>query len=221
MATQSKSNSGGRDVTAEQHPSFGMIGAYRTTSSPPGVSLFDSDMQHQHFVTLRIQHADRKRDYLNRDWIFGTKQIIEVQMSEAQWASFVSSMNTAGVPCTLTNIQGDDIERLPFAPRLEQSMKETRAAAHRAFDEIEEALRVFEETPSTPKREKDKALATLRANIKNAVPNVDFAGKSLGEHAENVVQKARADIEAMVTQKAAQLGVEAPEHPALEAGDQS
>ena len=35
--------------------------------------------------------------------------------------------------------------------------------------------------------------------IANAVPNVDYAARQLAEHAENVVEKSRADIEAMVT----------------------
>jgi hypothetical protein len=167
---------------------------------------------HQHTVVLRIEHADRRRD-LHRDWIHGTDRIIEVEMSEAQWASFVSSMNTSGVPCTLREIQGEGkIEGLPFAPRLEESMKDTHAAAHAAFDEIQQALRDYEAKPT-----KDN-LRTLRARIENAVPNVDFAGKSLAEHAENVVQKARADVEAMVLAHAQQLGIEAPTQKLLGEG---
>lgn len=198
----------------ESHPAFGMISASRVSSSPGGAVVFDSDMKHQHSVIVQIQHAERARD-LNHDWIHPRGEIIEVQMSEAQWASFVSSMNTSGVPCTLKRIQGERIEELDFAPRLEESMKETHAAAKGAFDAIQEAMRVYEETPSTPKKAKDEALRTLRSTIQNATPNVDFAAQSLGKHAENVVQKARADIEAMMTIKAAQLGIEAPDRPLL------
>ena len=202
----------------ETHPAFGMIGAYRVSNGPPGSVVFDSDTRHQHSVVVQIWHAERARD-LHHDWIHSRDQIIEVEMSEAQWASFVSSMNTSGVSCTLRRIQGEQVEKLEFAPRLEQSMRETRDAAHRAFDEIQEAMRVYEETPSTPAKAKKEALAKLRTAINNAVPNVDFAGKSLGEHAENVVQKARADIEAMVARQAAELGIEAPtERLQLEAG---
>lgn len=45
-----------------------------------------------------------------------------------------------------------------------------------------------------------EAMRRLLAAIDNAAPNVDFASKQLVEHTENVVQKARADIEAMVVQ---------------------
>jgi hypothetical protein len=199
----------------EEHPSFGMIVAHRVSASPPGAALFDSDIRHQHYVTLSIHRASRKRD-LHRDWIHQRNEIIEVELSEAQWASFLSSPNTSGVPCTIAYLHGERIEPLPFAPRLEQSMKETKAAATAAFGEIVAALEAYEETPSTPAKAKREALATLRAAIKNAVPNVTFAGKSLTEHAENVVQKARSDIEAMVAQHAAQMGIAAPETPLLE-----
>lgn len=206
--------------TEEEHPSFGMIGAYRASISPPGSTLFDSDIRHQHSVFLRISHAQRRRE-LSHDWIFSRAEIIEVEMSEAQWASFVSSMNTSGVPCTLRTIEGERIEGLPFSPRLEQSMRETHEAAQRAFDDIKEAMRVYAELPSSPRGPKREAWLTLQARIQNAVPNVDYAGKVLAEHAENVVQKARADVEAMVTQRAAQLGIDPPTMAQLEAGDKS
>ena len=192
----------------ETHPAFGMIGAYRTSISPPGAVLFDSDVQHQHTVVVRIQHAERARD-LHHDWIHGRKEIIEIEMSEAQWASFVSSMNTAGVPCTLRNIQGEDIERLDYKPRLEESMKETREAAHRAAEQVAEAFAAYKEKKTVAN------LRHLEAMIANMPANVEFAAKSLSEHAENVVQRARADIEAMVAQHAAQLGIEAPREPLL------
>ena len=55
-----------------------------------------------------------------------------------------------------------------------------------------------------------KSAANLRAleiAIGHMTPNMDFAAKSLTEHAENVVQRARADVEAFVVQKATQLGL--------------
>lgn len=196
----------------ETHPAFGMIGAYRTQGTP--TTVFDSDIQHQHTVVVKIEHAERMRD-LHRDWIHPRKQIIEIQMSEAQWASFVSSMNSSGVPCTLLWTEKDgQLPRLEYAPRLEQSMAETRRAADDAFAEIKEALAAAEEKPTKAN------LRNLRIKVENAGPNVEFAGKSLSEHAENVVTKARADIEAMVTDHATRLGLESSPTLALPVGDE-
>lgn len=195
---------------AETHPAFGMVGASRV-SSTPGAILFDSDIRHGHYVVLRISRATRRRD-LKHDWIHGgSRELIEVAMSEAQWASFVSSMNTAGVPCTIVQTETEfQVPGLNFSPRLKESMREVHEAATEAFDEILEALAALEALEAEDKpsvKARREALHTLKMRIKNATPNVDYAGKKLAEHAENVVQKARADIEAMVTHKAAQLGL--------------
>lgn len=197
----------GHDV----HPAFGVIGASRVSSSPPGAVLFDSDIRHGHSVIVRVKAARRKRD-LHRDWISGGDEYVEVEMSEAQWASFVSSMNTGdGVPCTVRYREHVGVvPGLVYAPRLADSLEETKRAAHDAFDEIVDALDDYEGAlaAKAPAAERNGKLATLRARIRNAVPNVDFAGKTMVEHTENVVTRARADIEAFVIQKAHQLGLD-------------
>lgn len=193
------------DDGRETHPAWGLIGAHRGQSGPPGVVLFDSDIRHQNTVTVRIHTAQRKRD-LNRDWIgvTGRAAFVEVQMSEAQWASFVSSMNSGdGVPCTIRHREDDwDVPGVLYEPRLQESMDETRDAAERAFEAVREAFAAYEVKKNAAN------LRTLKYAIANAPANVTFAGEQLVEHAENVVQKARADIEAMVVSKAAQLGLE-------------
>lgn len=188
---------------AEVHPAFATIGMSKVTTSPPGATLFDSDIQHQHSVVVRLHAASRKR-MINRDWIHPTDLLFEVQMSEAQWASFVSSPNTGeGVPCTLRSRPDDyEVDAPPYLPRLRESMAETHEAADKAFAAIRRAMAEYEQHKTAAN------LRTLRARIENATANVDYAAKSLGEHAENVVQRARADIEAMVTSRAHALGIE-------------
>lgn len=187
---------------AEVHPAFGMITAHRVSHSSPGAVLFDSDIKHQHTVVLTIMRASRKRD-LNHDWIHPGEAVSEVEMSEAQWASFVSAMNTTGVPCTLRRVADDwGIPDVPYDPRLAHSMRETTEAADRMYDNVREVLERVKEKPTKAN------LRDLEIAIDNAKPNVEFAGRTLAKHAENVVQRARADIEAIVTHKAAQLGID-------------
>lgn len=195
----------------EIHPSYGVIGAWNSYISPPGNALFDSDILHQRTVRIRIQPASRKRD-LHHDWIHSAgRQYIEVELSEAQWASFVSAMNSGdGVPCTVRWLNGENIPDAPHDPRLAHSLQETKEAADRAFGAIKDAMAAYEALdPKAPAAVKREALRTLHYAIENATTNVVFAGKSLVETAENVVQKARADVEAFVVNKARQLGIEA------------
>jgi hypothetical protein len=185
----------------EQHPAWALIGAHRV-SSTPGAVLFDSDLHHQHYVAVSIRAASRRRD-LHRDWLHGHEEYIEVAMSEAQWASFVSSMNVGdGVPCTVERRGREQVPGMPYQPRLAESMDEVDNAADEALQKINDAFEKYRE---------HKTVTNLRAlefAIKHAPSNMRFAAQSLSEHAENVVQRSRADIEAMVMVKAQQLGIE-------------
>ena len=193
----------------EEHPAWGVIGASRGQTT--GTTLFDSDIVHRSTIRIRIKAATRKRD-LKHDWIGGRDQLIEVELSEAQWASFVSTMNVSdGVPCTVRRIgHQPPIENPPHEPRLAVSMDETRTAAEEAYRGIQTALDAYEAALAgkAGAAERRKLLSTLHYAVANAVPNVAYAGTQLTEHAENVVQRARADIEAFVVGKAGQLGLE-------------
>lgn len=203
---------------SEVHPAWAMIGASRVQSGGAGAVLFDSDIRHNHYVTVRLSKAQRKRD-LNRDWLHGGKQIIEVAMSEAQWASFVSSMNVgSGVPCTLLANGLEDVPGMPYEPRLQESMDEVRGAADAALEEVKKA---FEAVKAKPTKANIRSMEIV---LQNATPNVEFVAKSLTEHAENVAQKMRADVEAFVVTKAQQLGLDPADiggMPALGQGDET
>jgi hypothetical protein len=194
----------------ETHPAWGLISVHRGSYGPPGAVLFDSDIRHQFALSVRIAAASRQRD-LNRDWLHREREFIEIAMSEAQWASFVSSMNTGnGVPCTITYRHDEGmVPGFPYEPRLAESTAEVERAADRSLAEIRAAFEAYTEHKTAAN------LRNLRARIENAGPNMRFAAESLTEHAENVVQKARADIEAMVVAKAQQLGVGVEELAAL------
>ena len=193
----------------EEHPAWGVIGASRGQTT--GTTLFDSDIVHRSTVRIRLWQAARKRD-LKHDWVSSRDRIIEVELSEAQWASFVSTMNVSdGVPCTIRWLPGGErIEEPPHEPRLAVSMEETREAAEEAYRGIQTALDAYEAALAgkAGAAERRELLSTLHYAVANAVPNVAYAGTQLTEHAENVVQRARADIEAFVVGKAGQLGLE-------------
>lgn len=190
----------------ETHESWLLISASKVQSS--GTWLFDSDVRHHHFVKVTITRCTRKRE-LKRDWLHRTQQLLEFSVSMAQWGAFVSSFGDGGgVPATLDWLT--DVGVVPSAPpesRLMQSHAEVRGAANEAMAEIQAAYEALETAfDGSGKRAQREALRTLKYKIANAAPNMEFAAKSLTEHTENVVTKAKADIEAMV-QMAEEAGV--------------
>lgn len=88
-----------------RHPAYGQIGASRTYGG--GRALYGSDFRHNSSVTIRISESEVTRD-LSRDWPHATREIVEVTLSEAQWATFVSSLNMGeGTQCTLAHVMGE------------------------------------------------------------------------------------------------------------------
>lgn len=162
----------------ESHPAWALIGAHRVTG---GAALFDSDVKHQHYVTVTLSRAKRKRD-LHRDWFHPGEEIVEVAMSEAQWAAFVSSMNSGtGVPATLTwdrTREDPRVPAVPFEPRLAESLAEVRSASADAMADVQAAFDAYKEHKTVGN------LRTLEAKIENLPSNLEFAAKSLSGHAE-------------------------------------
>lgn len=191
------------------HPAFGQIGAYRVQGK---TTLYGSDFLHQNFVIVRIHRSQLNRE-LSRDWHFATDELVEVALSEAQWATFVSSMNQgSGVPCTIQWVRGEG--HMPSIPlrveedvtREEFSRKARQTAAHvaAAIEEIEGEIGA---SLSKAKREKILArLTRLRRDLDDSMP---FIARSFDEHMETTVEKAKVEVNAYVQAAVMRAGLTA------------
>jgi hypothetical protein len=199
------------DDGIERHPAFGLARVGRIQATP-GAVLFQSDARHHSYIEVTVSDADRRRD-LKHDWVHPGRVLCKFSMSLAQFASFVSSAGTEGVPVTLEYADGASLPELPYEPRLSVSMAETHDAANAAFEGIKKRLAEYEAllAGKPTAAERRKALSDLRAAVNNATGNVDYAAKSLAEHAESVVEQSRADIEALALGLADKLGLPASE----------
>lgn len=91
----------------ESHESWIAVSANRVQST--GTRLFDSDVNHQQYVVVRVARMTRKRN-LNKDWMSESTPLLEMSMSLAQWGAFVSSFGSGtGVPATLTRLLGERV----------------------------------------------------------------------------------------------------------------
>jgi hypothetical protein len=193
----------------EMHESWLLLTASRVSSSP-GAWLFDSEIQHNHYMVVTISRCKRHRT-LNRDYKHSTNILLEMNMSFSQWAEFVSSIGDGGgASATLTMLVGEGhVPQAPPDSRLAESHREVLDAGSKALRQVQAA---YDELKAAfemgGKRAQREALVSLGHTIGNAPRNMEFAAESLTEHVENVVAKARADIEAMV--EAAAEGHELP-----------
>lgn len=194
----------------EHHPAFGMCRVSRVSASP-GVSLFQSDLPHREFIEVTLSEAVRYRN-LKQDWVHPQKVVAQFRLSMAQWASLISSTGTEGSPVTISYAKGPVPGLVPES-RLQRTIEEVASAAHDAYAEIQAAQRAYFAAvdAKAPAAERKALRNRLAAVTANAESNVDFAAKMLDEHAEEVVTRSKADIEAMVRmaqQRGSQVAVD-------------
>lgn len=181
----------------ETHPGWLLIRANRVQST--GTRLFDSEITHHQYVKIEIDSCLRKRA-LQHDWIHPTKTRVIINLSMAQWGAFVSSFGDGGgVPATLEYFEGE-VDGIPLESRFDESIKDIKGATIKGMDGIQKAFAAVEEARAhkAGKKEMDQLMFNLRCMINNIPANMAFAANTLTEHAENVVAKSRADIEAMM-----------------------
>lgn len=92
------------------HPAFAQIAASRVNGS---TVLYGSDFVHYAAIRIRIHTSTQYRS-LAHDRYHERENLVEVELSEAQWAHFISSLNMgSGSPCTLTSLGGKMVPGLP------------------------------------------------------------------------------------------------------------
>lgn len=182
----------------EQEPYMVVVQASRVSGNIP---LFDSEHKHQGFISLRIKSAYRDRS-LGNDWIHDDKELIEVNMSEAQWAAMISTLNFgSGVPATLQHIFHEGVAQPKAADnRTDVYHAEFMARLEHAVAKID----ALSQTNMTKAQKND--LAMIRQEI---VSNMPFMAKQFREHMETRKEKAKSDIEAHMQHAVQRVGLTA------------
>lgn len=192
------------------HPAFGTI----SVSVPTGgdSTLFGSDIGHNERVCIRITTADVRRD-LSRDWIHPQKEIVELEMSHAQFAQFISSHgNYAGTPCTLRWIR--DIGEIPGIANVETKhetfRREINDAAKKRLEHIRAEIAKLGgliESGKLPKKELRDIQAQLRRHVEQLPGSMEFVVKSAEEALEKATSDAKIEVESFVQATAQRLGL--------------
>lgn len=183
----------GRDETRFTHPAYAQISASQVSG---GTYLYGSDFKHHNYVVIRIKRSEWNRS-LSNDWPFGREELIEVALSESQWATFVSSMNRGdGVQCTLQAIGGEQVPQIPYAARrtelFKQEGEESAKEAIRAIGELRDEIN----SSKLSQKQKDAWVSRLNFIEGRTASNLKFTLKQFGEHMESTVQKAKTEISA-------------------------
>lgn len=214
---QPETRPGHRDgETIQTHPAYGMIGASRVSGN---AVLYGSDFLHRQYIAIRIHRSELARN-LSNDWHHANDELIEVHLSEAQWATFVSSMNQGnGVPCTIDSINCVSQPGLPQPKsREKQFTGEAKETLQDALRAIKKAIQVTQQAKTTPAKVKQEITYPLSKAIQEIEQNLGFVLEQFAEHTENITEHAKIEVSAYVTNAIQRAGLQALQAPVVMQG---
>lgn len=175
-----------RGGTRANHPAYALIHASRVQGNR---TLVGTDFMHHSYITLSISRAELNRE-LSRDWMFPRTELLEVCLSEAQWAAFVSSLNVGnGVSCTLNHLDGQMVPGIPHRTQTTEFKSEVTETIKDAIARLDVVI-----NSSIPKKHADE----LRLVRQELVLNLPFVEDSFTKHVENTLEHAKTEVNAYV-----------------------
>ena len=140
------------------------------------------------------------------------KQIVEVEMSYTQLAEAITSMNTQGVPCTVTFTEKDgNIEPCDFAvtrEKFEDEFTKKRMEANRRANELIEDIEAGLSRGRMTKSEMRECISKLRMLSMDINENTDFIYRQFNSQMDKTTLEAKNEIEAFVQHRVQTLGLE-------------
>lgn len=194
----------------ESHESYGMIQLTRISGSPS--PLFGSSIKHSNTIRLRVKEAELDR-HLNRNWYYGRKDIVEIEMSYSQFVDAISNMSTEGVPCTILYVNGERREPCPFQDVRETFVDEFQKDIDDLLKKSATAAKLAEEKlkASGPISKKERLeIASILYKIEQDLrSNLNFVLSSFNKQTEATVKEAKGEIESFFSSKIHSLGSKA------------
>jgi hypothetical protein len=201
-----ESSDGPMEGTIHSHPAYAQISASRVSG---GAVLYGSDFLHRGFVRIRIASSTMRRS-LSNDWPHAAmRPHIEVDLSEAQWAHFVSSMNVGmGTQCTLRNLVGEDVPDLPQpVDRRDQFAAESAERMARAVESVNLAIEAVRAS-SLSKAKQAEIIGRMSAAERDISSNQRFVAEQFDEHMEKTTEAAKIEVNAYAMNALRQIGLE-------------
>lgn len=191
-----------RDAKYKTHPSYGQVLFHRVTGGD--TKLYGSSVRCPTTIRLTICRSSVKHD-LGRDWLYGTDELIEVELSPAQFAELLTTMNVGqGVPCTIRHINREPMPVVPEEDKIESEkvkdyfMSQTRKLTKEVLqghEKIEEILK----KKTINKGDRNVIQDFITRVYQELAHNMPFYVDSFHESAEKVTTQAKAEIDAFIT----------------------
>jgi hypothetical protein len=173
---------------------------------------FGTEVKTSHPIRLKICTANESRE-LSHNWYFAGKRIVEIEMSPVQWAEFLTSGNTTGVPCTLKYLDGKGFMSEPKETTIKEDYnKEVEESFNKFGDSFDKVAKTLKEQIDTNKPMGKKALEELLREVgilkELATGNIKFVKESFKEDMDKIVTQAKAEFNAYFENRIHEIGIE-------------
>lgn len=200
--------------TVETHPSYGMIGIYRTSGGGKRRLFGSSIADHQHTIHIRLVQAERRHG-LGRDWYYGHNLLVDVELSAMQFAEFVTTPNSGnGVPCTIRYLPGKEIPNPPQnvqveADKVQQSFKQDMKAIGKKLEDLITKVNDTLDKKNIGVKDRDAIRQDVAMLAQKITSDLPFMLSQFTEATQKITSTAKAEIEAFMTNAVLRAGFEA------------
>lgn len=197
-----------KDEEVKRHPSYGVIGISRVNGHQ---HFFGSDTKPDSYIDIRIKRAEQINE-IGRSWYFGKERLIELRMTNTQFAEMITSLNQGGgIPCTLEFVAGEGkIEqekekeyKVDFHKR--KMSENAQKVLERLNSQIEDATKSIQKLPKKDQENLNIIFSSLKRDLNQNFP---WYMQQYYETMETVAQDIKSNMEADLMHKLQQLGLE-------------
>lgn len=202
------------DEFERKHPSYGCLRISRVQGGAGARRLYGSPLAN-HYGTIRIEIGPSTWIHgLHHDRYHGSMrgEHIEIEMSAAQFADAITSLNLGGgTPCTIRHVAGVQIPPPPdYATEAEHirnnfvgSLDKYREKAHKYRAKIEEL------TSKLSAKAKEEIRIALDVMEQQLTSNIPFVVEQFQEATTKITTAAKAEVDAFVSHVVRAAGLEA------------
>lgn len=199
-------------IHVEEHPSFGIIRASRQSNGVPQ-SLFGSAVKGGNTISITLSHAHHDRN-LNHDWIHDDEKIIEIEMSQTQFAEFMTSLNYgSGVPCTIRWYKNERIQGPPYMSKTEQFQEGFKNKLHNIGVDLKklvvEAIAMLKNKDYLNKSDREFVVNKIEMLVQEIQKNIPYVNDQFMEQIDKTVTEAKGEIEAYMNHVVQKTGLDA------------
>jgi hypothetical protein len=226
------------DDKKPKHPAHGVVSIHRISGL---TNLFQSGFNHHNWIALTISRAKEFEGYGVDSSLMQDEQIIEIYLSEAQFARMITTPNMGGgTPCTINRFFANeelakyngsipDVEKEDVKKTHKDKVKEAINERLGKVNELRKQIADWREAKHRPTlSELDELVSSI--DSLHLAANFAWMQRLMEEKMEATVAEGKTEIEAHIAHLAKQVGLDTisqaklptmDEPPRIEQKDQS